>query len=82
MLHVRFEGAEDDVGIGLEDDGGLAQGGVLGLIGGGELGTFGVGEELVAVVVDGVLGVLEGVAGEDEDDTLLRGDLAEGDELL
>ena len=48
----------------------------------GELGLLGFGEELVAVVVDGVLRVLEGVAGEDEDDALLRGDLAEGDEFL
>ncbi len=34
------------------------------------------------MVVDGVGGVLEGVAGEDEDDALFAGDLALGYELL
>ncbi len=38
QLHVGFEGAQDDVGVGFEDDGGLAQGGVEGLIGGAESG--------------------------------------------
>ncbi len=82
QLHLRFEGAEDRIGVGVEDDGGLAQGGVEDLIGGGDLCVLFVGEELAAVVVDGVVGVLEGMAGEDEDDALFPADLALGDELL
>ena len=72
---------QDDVGVGFEDDRGLAEGGVQRLIGPGDLGVLGFGEELAAMVGDGVVGVLEGVAGEDEDDTLFAGDLALGDEL-
>ena len=34
------------------------------------------------MVVDGVLGVLEGVAGEDEDDALFAVDVALGDQLF
>ena len=55
---------------------------MAGLSGRGELGLFGGGEELVAVVVDGVLRVLQRVASEDKNGALLRGDFAEGDELL
>ncbi len=62
--------------------GGLRRDAWRACVGRGERGLFGVGEEFVAVVVDGVLRVLQGVAGEDKHDALLRGDLAEGDELL
>ncbi len=80
--HVGLEGAQDNVGVGFEDDGGLAQRGVERLVAGGELGLLGFGEEFVAVVVDGVLRVLEGVAGEDEDDAFFARDLSLGDELF
>ena len=70
---MGLQGAEDDVRVGFEDYGRLAQAGVLGLLKRGGLAGFGFGEELAAVIVDGVLRVFEGVAGEDEDNALLAG---------
>ena len=43
------------VGVGVEDDGGLGEGDVLGALLRGGAGELLVGEEVVAVVVDGVL---------------------------
>ena len=79
---MRFQGSYYQRRVRFEDNGRLAQGGMLGQLGGGELGSLGCGEELVAVVIDGVLRIFEGVAGEDEDDALLPGDLTECDELF
>ena len=77
-----FSAREHERGVGIKNDGRLPQSGMAGLIGSGELRLLCSGEKLVAVVVDGVLRVLEGVAGEDQYDTLLGGDLAEGDKLF
>src|SRR5215469_7544085 len=52
------------------------------LVGCGEVRGFVLGEEFAAVVVDGVGRILQGVSGEDEDDTLFPADFALGDELL
>src|SRR4051812_38723394 len=82
QLHLGLESAEDGVGVGIENDGRLAQGGVEDLIGARDLRVLLVGEELTTVIVDGVGGVLECVASEDENDTLFPADLALGDEFL
>ena len=70
------------VRVWFEDDGRLTQRGVERPIRGGDLGVFNLGEQLCPVIVDGVLGVLEGVSGEDEYHALLTGDLAQSDELF
>jgi len=79
---VGFERAQDGVGLGFEDDRRFAQGRMQWLIVSRDASVFGIGEELVAVVVDGVVGVFEGVAGEDKDHALFASDFALGYELL
>ncbi len=73
-----FEGAQDGVAVGVEDDGRLAEGGGFGGLRRGKGGLLLLAEEFVAVEVDGVVGVFEGVAGEDEDDAVFGVDAAVG----
>ena len=80
--HPGFEGTEYGVAVGVEHDGGFAELVVEDAVGGGGGGQLCVGEEFIAMIVDGVVGVFEGVAGEDEDGALLGADAAIGDELF
>jgi len=82
LAHMRFQGSYNQRRVRFEDDGRFAQGGVLGQLGRGELGSLGRGEELVAVVVNGVLRIFEGMPGENEDNALLGSDFIQGDEFF
>ncbi len=73
---MGLERAEDHVGIGFEDDRRLTQSSMSRLVRRTKLGFFSFGEKLVAVLVDGVLRVFEGMAGEDQDCAFFRCDFA------
>jgi hypothetical protein len=77
-----FDGTQDRVGVGVEDEGFAAELGVLSQLGGGCARKFGVGEQLAAMVLDGVLGVLQRVAGEEQDGGLFPADAAVGNKLF
>ena len=81
-VDLDLEAAEHEVRVSLQNERGAAKTVMLRDHLRGGIGEFFGTQQGAAVVVDGVLGILESVAGEQEHDTILGGDLALSDEFL